>query len=195
MLLIDNYDSFTHNVRHLLVGCGVACTLVQNDQIDAETLLNAPFDGFLISAGPCAPARAGVSLPLVREHIRRHDPRPLLGLCLGHQVLARAHGAQLARAVRALHGKTCKVTHSRRGLFEGLPQPWRVARYNSLSVEASSLPAVLRVTARDEVGEVMALQDDSGPRQSVQFHPESWLTSHGSCFFQNWCDSLRRRIP
>ncbi len=186
ILIVDNYDSFTHNVAHALRGEGAECTLVASDAATAAELCALDVDGFVISAGPCTPTQAGVSLELVSQLGQRRPSTPLLGLCLGHQAIAVARGAVLRRATQPLHGKVTAVRHDGAALFEGLPSPLAVARYNSLVVEEGSLPSSLLATAWDEHDDVMALRHVTLPHVGLQFHPESWLCPHAIVLLHRW---------
>jgi para-aminobenzoate synthetase component 2 len=185
VVLIDNYDSFSHNLARYIRELGESVEVVRND---ARTL--AEIDAWapshvVISPGPCAPERAGISLEAVRYFAGR---RPLLGVCLGHQCIAQALGGRVVRAARVMHGKTSPVTHDGRRLFEGIPSPLRVTRYHSLIVEESSLPTELEITARSDDGVIMALTHRYLQITGVQFHPEAVLTDHGHRLLKNFLD-------
>lgn len=185
VVLIDNYDSFSHNLARYIRELGAKVEVVRND---ARTL--AEIDALdpthvVISPGPCTPERAGISLEAVRYFAGR---RPLLGVCLGHQCIAQALGGRVVRAARVMHGKTSPVTHDGGLLFAGIPSPLRVTRYHSLIVEDNSLPADLEVTARSDDGVIMALSHRHLPIAGVQFHPEAVLTEHGHRLLRNFLD-------
>ncbi|MBW2456507.1 MAG: aminodeoxychorismate/anthranilate synthase component II [Deltaproteobacteria bacterium] len=186
IVVVDNYDSFTHNIVHALALGGASCEVVKNDAIEAAALLARRPAGFVISAGPCTPSEAGLSLELVRGLLVAEQPTPLLGICLGHQTIAAALGARVVRAKCAKHGKVARVRHDGRGLLAGLPQPLRVARYNSLVIDEATLPAALEPTAWDEDGDLMALRHRERPLEGVQFHPESILSEHCAPLFGAW---------
>lgn len=175
VLVIDNVDSFTFNVvaeleRH------VDCRVMTNDT-PLRPGLGEYFDGIVISPGPCSPETAGTSLSICEALLDGTIALPFLGVCLGHQTLAHVAGARVRRATRAVHGKTTRVAHDARGLFEGIEGPLSVARYNSLTVERASLPAELEVTAwSEDEEEIMGLAHVRLPLASVQFHPESHLS-------------------
>lgn len=180
LLVIDNYDSFTENLVDLLRQLGAICSVTLNDALTLAELLACNADAFVVSPGPCTPAESGVSLPLFEAALARAERRPILGVCLGHQALAQAAGAKVVRA-KPVHGKTSPIRHDGTGLFEGVPQGFRAARYNSLVVDAATLPSDLLVTAHaDDDGHVMALAHRTLPLWSVQFHPESHLSEQGS---------------
>ncbi len=190
VIVVDNYDSFTHNLVHALAAAGASSMVLRHDAVDVAALLAARPDGIVISAGPCTPAEAGISVPLVRALLEKADPGPpLLGVCLGHQCLAAALGATVRRAAEPMHGRTSLVSHDGRGLFAGIASPFAVARYNSLVVDA--IPdGPLAVCARDEAGDVMALRHVTRPLDGVQFHPESHLGDGGAKLLRNWVARL-----
>ncbi len=186
ILILDNYDSFTYNIAHMLGGLGLDCRVVANDAITVEEIEKG-YQALIISPGPGNPDRAGISMRAIR-HLGHK--MPILGVCLGHQALAQVFGAEIVPAPAVCHGKTSRVWHNGRGLFSGLPQPLRVMRYHSLMVKKSSLPAELEVSAHTEDGVIMALQHRSRPLCSVQFHPESVLSEAGEKLFRNFYDQI-----
>ena len=175
VLVIDNVDSFTFNVVAELE-LRVECSVITNDTALPDDL-GIKYDGIVISPGPCNPTTAGVSLTACERLLDRTLDLPLLGVCLGHQTLAHVAGASILRAKRAVHGKVLRVLHDGSGIFAGLEGALSVARYNSLTVDETSLPAELVVTAwSEDEREVMALAHRTLPLASVQFHPESHLS-------------------
>ena len=183
ILVIDNYDSFTMNLVLPLRAAGHELRVERNDALSvAEALAWAP-EGLILSPGPKRPEDAGICLELVALAAERG--LPLLGVCLGHQVLAQAFGGEVARALRPLHGRATRILHGQQGVLEGLPSPFPAARYHSLIVR-EPLPACLEVTARSEEGEVMGLRHRTLPLEGVQFHPESYLTPHGGRVLENF---------
>lgn len=185
VLLIDNYDSFVWNLARYVVELGAEALVRRHDAITLEEIDTLDPSHILISPGPCTPREAGVSVDVVR---RFAATRPILGVCLGHQCIAAAYGGRIIPARRPTHGKTSLVTHDGRGVFTGLPSPLRATRYHSLAVAAANLPADLRVTARAEDGEVMAIAHAAHPVVGVQFHPEAVLTEHGHAMLRNFLD-------
>ena len=184
ILLLDNYDSFTFNLYQALTALGTDVTVHRNDRIGvAEVVRMAPrLDGIVISPGPCTPAQAGISVPLVQELA---GVVPILGVCLGHQAIGEAFGGTIARAPRLMHGKTSPIAHDGRGVYVGLPNPFQATRYHSLIVERAGLPDELEVTAEAD-GLIMGLRHRTLPVEGVQFHPESILTPAGNDLLANF---------
>jgi anthranilate synthase component 2 len=185
LLVIDNYDSFTYNLVQYLGELGAEIVVHRNDAVSlAEIDAMAP-SAIVLSPGPCAPAQAGITVDVIREFGSRI---PILGVCLGHQAIGEAYGGRVVRAARAVHGKTSRVVHDGRELFQGLPTPLEVGRYHSLVVERETLPDCLSVTATasDDPTEIHALRHVSHPVWGVQFHPESVLTPHGKQLLRNF---------
>ena len=176
ILLIDNYDSFVFNLARYFARLGQTTRVVRNDQIDASGTREMRPDAIVISPGPCAPQQAGGSLGIVRE---LHREIPMLGVCLGHQVIAEALGGRIVRAVEPVHGRTSEIFHDGEGLFAGLPSPMLGSRYHSLVVEERSLPDCVAVSARTTDGTIMAFHHRELPVFGLQFHPEAILTEHG----------------
>lgn len=184
ILMVDNYDSFTWNLVQAIAAFDPDVRVVRNDAFDVSEELSRRPAGVVISPGPGTPERAGRSI----ETIRAAEDRgiPLLGVCLGHQALAAAHGAVVDRAPRIMHGKTSRISHGGDGIFRGLSNPFEATRYHSLAVREETLPAELEVTARSEDGIVMALRHRRYPAWGVQFHPESILSIEGPKLIENF---------
>ena len=176
ILLIDNYDSFVYNIARYFEQLGQTTHVVRNDAIDANAVRAAKPDLIVLSPGPCTPREAGCSLDVVRAC---HADFPLLGICLGHQTIAAAFGAQIVRAPTLMHGRASSIHHDGRGAFAGLPQPFTACRYHSLVVDEGTLPPELEPTARTEDGVLMAFRHRDLPIEGWQFHPESVLTRDG----------------
>jgi anthranilate synthase/aminodeoxychorismate synthase-like glutamine amidotransferase len=183
ILLIDNYDSFAHNLARYFVRLGQRVQTMRNDALDAAQIDTLRPDAIVLSPGPCTPTEAGCSLEVVRAW---HAKLPILGVCLGHQTIAAALGAQIVRAAEPRHGRSSPIHHTGQGLFAGLPSPLTVGRYHSLVAEEASLPAVLEVTARGADGTIMAVAHRQFPVFGVQFHPESVLTEGGYPLLANF---------
>jgi len=182
VLVIDNYDSFVFNLVQYLGQLGAECEVRRNDEPAALRL--GGYDGVLLSPGPGTPEDAGCSVELVGR--AEDEGVPLLGVCLGHQAIAVAHGATVARAPELLHGKTSEVVHDGQGVLAALPTPFTATRYHSLAVEEDTVPDELQVTGRTAGGVVMALRHRSAAVEGVQFHPESVLTQGGHLLLASW---------
>jgi len=183
LLVIDNYDSFTWNLVHYLGELGAEPHVVRNDKISADDALARQPEAIVLSPGPCTPNEAGITLELIRRLAGRV---PLLGVCLGHQAIGQAFGGRVVRASKVMHGKTSRIGHDGKGVFDKIPDRFVATRYHSLVIERASLPACLDVTADAEDGEIMGLRHRSLPVEGVQFHPEALLTEHGHKMLQNF---------
>ena len=183
LLLIDNYDSFVHNLARYFVELGCETRVVRNDAVTVDEVRELAPAAIVISPGPCTPREAGVSMELIRELA---PLVPMLGVCLGHQAIAAALGGQVICADEPVHGRTSWVRHDGRRLFKGLPNPLRATRYHSLIVDEVTLPPDLIVTARTEDGVPMALEHERWPLFGVQFHPESILSQCGRSLLGNF---------
>ena len=195
ILLIDNYDSFVYNLARYVQELGAEPRVLRHDAMSVEDIEGMAPSHIIISPGPCSPAEAGISTEVVRR-LGRHIP--ILGVCLGHQCIGAAYGGEIVRARVPMHGKTSTIRHGGIGLFAGLPDPFVATRYHSLVIASESIPASLRVTARSEDGEIMAVQHAEHPVHGVQFHPESVLTEHGYRLldhFLNGVPTTPRSLP
>lgn len=185
ILLIDNYDSFTWNLVHLIGGLGEKVEVVRNDALTVDEAIGRGASAIVLSPGPGAPAEAGICVALVRRAVETGTP--LFGVCLGLQSIAEASGGRVIRAGRQMHGKTSRIRHRGDGLFKGLPPLFQATRYHSLVAEAASLPNSLKASGHaDDDGEIMALEHAAAPVAGVQFHPESIASEHGLAIFQNF---------
>ena len=180
-LLIDNYDSFTYNLWHYLGELGAEVVVRRNDALSVEDALALRPQGIVISPGPSDPDHAGICLELVR----RAQSLPLLGVCLGHQVIGQAFGGRVLRAPQPMHGKVSAIRHDGSGVFAGLPNPFSATRYHSLMVERR-LPNALSMTAETEDGIVMGIAHRERPVHGVQFHPESIASEWGHDLLRNF---------
>lgn len=183
ILLIDNYDSFVHNLARYFRRLGQTVRVVRNDAVSAADVVAMRPAAIVLSPGPCTPSEAGVSLEVVR---RLRGQVPLLGVCLGHQAIAAALGGRIVRAVEPLHGRTSLVEHDGQGLFARLASPLLACRYHSLVVDPASLPPDLVATAHTSDGTIMALAHRREPLWGVQFHPEAILTHGGYRLLANF---------
>jgi anthranilate synthase component 2 len=190
ILMIDNYDSFTWNLVQYLGELGAEVETVRNDAVSLGDIIGMKPEAIVISPGPCTPDEAGICL----EAVRALGPStPILGVCLGHQTIGQAFGAEVVRAERIMHGKTSEVFHRNRGVFAGLPQPFEATRYHSLVLSPESLPECLELLAWTEWSgghEVMGVKHAEFNVQGVQFHPESILTTVGHDLIRNFLVSV-----
>ncbi|MDH7479576.1 MAG: aminodeoxychorismate/anthranilate synthase component II [Syntrophomonadaceae bacterium] len=183
LLLVDNYDSFTYNLAQLLGEIRLPVEVRRNDAVTPEEVEDLRPTHLVISPGPGTPEQAGNSLAICRRFIGRI---PILGVCLGHQCLARAGGAAVVRAEVPVHGKTSRIYHRGEELFTGMPRPFLATRYHSLVVERRSLPEKIEVVAETGDGVVMGLRWRGTQAWGVQFHPESVLTPEGRTLLRNF---------
>jgi anthranilate synthase/aminodeoxychorismate synthase-like glutamine amidotransferase len=191
LLLIDNYDSFVHNLARYFERLGQGTLVVRNDAISAKEVQRLHPDAIVLSPGPCSPHEAGTSLELVQT---LKDDVPMLGVCLGHQIIAQALGANIIQAPRPVHGQTSAIKHGGAGLFAGLPSPLTVCRYHSLIVDPSTLPSELRPTAWTDNSLLMAFEHESRPIYGVQFHPEAIFTECGYQLLANFLQLIGQPV-
>jgi anthranilate synthase/aminodeoxychorismate synthase-like glutamine amidotransferase len=192
ILLIDNYDSFVHNLARYVRELGHEAVVVRNDAITLDQIAALAPSHIIISPGPCSPAEAGLSTDIVR---RFAAATPILGVCLGHQCIGAAYGADVLRAGRPVHGRTSTITHDGTSIFAGLPSPLQVTRYHSLSLARRSVPEALRVIATaDDDGEIMAVVHREHPVVGVQFHPESAASEYGYAMLDRFLRGDRARV-
>jgi anthranilate synthase/aminodeoxychorismate synthase-like glutamine amidotransferase len=187
LLMIDNYDSFTYNLVQYLAELGAEVDVRRNDAVTLDEVAALAPDGIVISPGPCTPREAGVSVPIVQ---RFTGEIPILGVCLGHQVIGAAFGGAIVRAPRIMHGKTSPIRHDGTGVFAGLPDPFDATRYHSLVIDPETLPAGLERNAWTDEGEIMGVRHREAFVEGVQFHPESILTLEGKRLLANFLDRL-----
>jgi anthranilate synthase/aminodeoxychorismate synthase-like glutamine amidotransferase len=190
ILMVDNYDSFTYNLVQYLGQLGEEVVAYRNDRITPDEIQELKPDAVFLSPGPCTPAEAGICVDVVR---RFTTTIPIMGVCLGHQAIGCAFGAELVRADRVMHGKTSQITSDGRTIFKGLPNPFVGGRYHSLILRRDSLPACLEISARTEEGEIMGLRHRKYLLEGVQFHPESILTPNGKRLLRNFLELVRER--
>ena len=187
ILLIDNYDSFTFNLVHFLGDLGARCEVWRNDALTVEAAMAMRPEAIVLSPGPCTPHEAGICLDLIAAAAGKI---PLLGVCLGHQAIGQAFGAEVVRAPEPMHGKMSAVTHDNTDLFAGLPSPFQATRYHSLIVRRDTLPDALvetaQTTGKDGGDIIMGLRHRVLPVFGVQFHPESIASEHGHALLGNF---------
>ncbi|WP_424974465.1 anthranilate synthase component II [Dinoroseobacter sp. S124A] len=188
LLLIDNYDSFTYNLVHYLGELGADVQVHRNDALNVQEAMALRPDAIMLSPGPADPDQAGICLALTEA--AAETGTPLIGVCLGHQTIGQSFGGKVQRHSDIVHGKMGVMHHSGKGLFAGLPSPFKATRYHSLVVDRDSLPPELEVTAWLEDGTIMGLQHRSLPIHGVQFHPESIASEHGHKMLQNFLETV-----
>ena len=193
ILLIDNYDSFSYNLFQMVGAIEPDIRVIRNDSYTAGQILEMNALGIIISPGPGRPEDAGVCIELIREMSRTQGRTPLLGVCLGHQSICAAFGAAIGYAKELMHGKTssCRID-TQSSLFAGLSESEQVGRYHSLAAVEETLPECLRVTARTDDGEIMAVEHRILPIYGIQFHPESILTPHGGRILGNFVEISKK---
>ncbi|MES2690797.1 MAG: aminodeoxychorismate/anthranilate synthase component II [Bacteroidota bacterium] len=190
ILLIDNYDSFTHMLADYVRQCGVECFVIRNDHIDLKSdEFIKTFDAFILSPGPETPAKAGLMMDFITRH---HQRKPMLGVCLGHQALGEFFGAELVKASLPRHGKVDEVRHHDHELFNHIPCNFRVTRYHSLILTGVKQPITTIASGLNE--EVMALAHSGLPLFGIQFHPESCLTEHGLTIIKNYTEIVKQHL-
>jgi anthranilate synthase component 2 len=192
ILMIDNYDSFTYNLVHVLAELGARVRVARNDAITVEAALASRPEAIVLSPGPKTPSEAGILLPLI---VAAPEDMPIFGVCLGQQAIGQAFGGVVARAKNLMHGKVSPIRHDGAGIFAGIPDGFAATRYHSLAVERDSLPDVLRITAWTDDGEIMGLSHRTRPIHGVQFHPESIASEHGHALLGNFLKLARAAAP
>lgn len=196
ILVIDNFDSFTYNLVQYVGQCGAEAVVKRNNEITPEEIERLSPAGIMLSPGPCTPKHSGVCLDILRAALSEDSPevfhRPLFGVCLGHQAIGEVAGGTVRQARNIMHGKTSMVEHDGKGLFLGMPNPFRAVRYHSLIVDKSTIPAGFYATAHSiDDGEIMGLRHEAKPIEGVQFHPESILTEDGIRIVRNFVNRVQ----
>ena len=187
--LIDNYDSFTYNLVHFLGELGENVKVHRNNVVTVNEVFEENPTGIVLSPGPCDPDRAGICLEIVKR--ASVTGTPVLGVCLGHQTIGQVFGGKVVRADQLMHGKTSEIIHNEAGLFKGLPNRFTATRYHSLTIDPSTVPDTLEVTATTDDDVIMGLSHKSLPLHGVQFHPESIASEHGHDLLQNFLNLTR----
>ncbi len=187
VVVIDNHDSFTYNLVQAFTALGARVTVRLSDRVSLSELIDLAPERVVLSPGPGGPSKAGVSAEALAHFHRRV---PLLGVCLGYQVLAQEMGARVVPNGEPVHGKACQIDHDRQGIFAAMPTPFLAARYHSLAVVEETLPPTLRVVGRDQEGSVMAIGTPGEATWGVQFHPESFLTPEGTILLGAFLDGV-----
>lgn len=188
LLMIDNYDSFTYNLVQYFNILGQDVEVVKNDEIKSEDIKDMDIDAIVISPGPCSPKEAGISVDVIKTY---KDKYPILGVCLGHQSIGYAFGANIVKAKRLMHGKTSMIFHNNDGLYEGLPNPFKAVRYHSLVIDKNTLSDEFVVDAVAEDGDIMGIRHKTLPIFGVQFHPESIVSEHGFDILKNFLEKAK----
>ncbi|MCY7454644.1 aminodeoxychorismate/anthranilate synthase component II [Bacillus altitudinis] len=190
ILMIDNYDSFTYNLVQYLGELGEELIVKRNDQVTIQEIEELKPDFLMISPGPCSPDEAGISMEAIKHFAGKI---PIFGVCLGHQSIAQVFGGDVIRAERLMHGKTSEIEHDGKGVFTGLQNPLVATRYHSLIVKDETLPECFVRTASTKEGELMGIRHKELPIESVQFHPESIMTSFGKEMLRNFMETYRKK--
>lgn len=190
ILMIDNYDSFTYNLVQYLGELGEELIVKRNDQVTIQEIEELKPDFLMISPGPCSPDEAGISMEAIKHFAGKI---PIFGVCLGHQSIAQVFGGDVIRAERLMHGKTSEIEHDGKGVFTGLQNPLVATRYHSLIVKDETLPECFVRTASTKEDELMAIRHKELPIESVQFHPESIMTSFGKEMLRNFIETYRKK--
>ena len=192
IFVLDNYDSFTYNLVHLLYELGAEVEVRRNRETTTDKVLSGVasgrYSGILLSPGPGRPENAGVMPELI---LTLQGRLPIMGVCLGHQAIGQAFGARVVSAKRIMHGKLSYITHDGKGIFAGLRNEFKAMRYHSLALEEATLPESLEISARSEDGEIMGIRHKTLPIESVQYHPESIMTTGGKTLVSNFLKMCR----
>jgi len=183
ILLIDNYDSFTYNLFQYIGICESECKTIRNDKFSIQDIEELNPEKIVISPGPGTPENAGMCIEVIKKFYKK---TPILGICLGHQCIGRAFGAEVSYAKTQMHGKYSMIHHSNTHILQGMKDPFPGARYHSLAVQENTMPQELEVFARTDDGEIMALRHKEYPLYGLQFHPESILTQDGIKIINNF---------
>ena len=183
VLIIDNYDSFSYNLYQAVGTFTDDIKIIKNDELTVEEIAKLNPSHIILSPGPKRPKDAGVCVEVVQK---LHSAFPILGVCLGHQSICEAFGATVSYAKTIMHGKQSMIDTTKSTIFDNLPQSFLVARYHSLAALENTMPNDLRITAKTEDGEIMAVQHENYPTFGVQFHPESILTPNGITIIENF---------
>jgi anthranilate synthase component 2 len=183
ILILDNYDSFTYNLVHLIASTGCDYEVWRNDKITVSEVMKKQPQGILISPGPGRPEDAGITNELIRE---AGKTIPVLGVCLGHQAIGQVFGATVTHAPKLMHGKTSPISHDGKSVFENLPVPFLATRYHSLVLDPETIPDELEISAHSNDDVIQGVRHKTLPIEGIQFHPESILTKEGPGIIKNW---------
>ena len=188
ILMIDNYDSFTYNLVQYLEGLNETVIVKRNDKITLDEIAEMAPSMIVLSPGPCTPNESGICLDVVH---RFKGEIPILGICLGHQIIGQAFGCKITKALEPVHGKVHAISHDNAGVFDGLNNPLKVTRYHSLVVENQAIPDFFEITARTDQNEIMGMRHKDYHIEGVQFHPEAILTEMGMELLDNFFQSTK----
>ncbi|MCG6535274.1 MAG: aminodeoxychorismate/anthranilate synthase component II [Syntrophales bacterium LBB04] len=187
ILMIDNYDSFTYNLVQYLGQLGEDVMVRRNDETTISEIVELQPAAIFLSPGPCTPREAGLTVDIIKYF---HKTVPILGVCLGHQAIGYAFGANVVKAERIMHGKTSDVFNDGKTIFQGIPSPFKAGRYHSLIIERKTLPADFEISAYTEEDEIMGIRHHNYPLEGIQFHPESILTPQGKRMLKNFLEHI-----
>lgn len=190
VLIIDNYDSFTYNLVHLVARHCAEYKVFRNDKISLKEIGELEPDKIMISPGPGRPESAGITEDIIREF---GSSTPILGVCLGHQAIGHVFGAKVISAPKLMHGKTSTIRHDDSPLYSGVPQSFTATRYHSLILDEYTIPDEFHIASRSEDGTVMGIRHRELPLDGIQFHPESILTTEGPRIIENWMNKVMKR--
>lgn len=191
ILIIDNYDSFTYNLVHIVAEHTDDYKVIRNDDLSIDEIAKLDLEGILISPGPGRPEEAGISKPLIKE---LGADTPILGVCLGHQAIGEVFGGKIVQAPTLMHGKTSNISHDNKSIFHDIPQEFTATRYHSLVLDPAQIPDQLEVTARSEDKVIMGIRHHQYPIEGIQFHPESLLTKVGPTLIKNWLQKIKTEL-
>lgn len=191
ILMIDNYDSFVYNLVQYFEQLDEEIIIKRNNEISIDDIKTLNPDIIVLSPGPCSPNEAGICIEVVENF---KGKIPILGICLGHQIIGQVFGSKIIKALEPVHGKVHPITHDNKGVFKNLKNPLNVTRYHSLVVDKDNLGADLKITAYTKEGEIMGIRHDKYIIEGVQFHPEAVLTEQGHELLQNFINLARERI-
>lgn len=183
VLIIDNYDSFTYNLVHIVAQHTNNYKVIRNDALTVDEVKELDPDRILISPGPGRPVDAGITEPLIRE---LGSKTPILGVCLGHQAIGEVFGGKVIHAPKLMHGKTSIISHDKKSIFKNIPDDFTATRYHSLVLDPDQIPDELEISARSDDDVIMGLRHREFPIEGIQFHPESILTKEGPGLVKNW---------
>lgn len=185
VLIIDNYDSFTYNLVHIVAQHTDEYKVIRNDALTVDEVKELNPDRILISPGPGRPADAGITEPVIRE---LGSNTPILGVCLGHQAIGEVFGGKVIHAPKLMHGKTSIISHDKKSVFKNIPDGFTATRYHSLVLDPDQIPDELEISARSDDDVIMGLRHREYPIEGIQFHPESILTTEGPKIVKNWLE-------